>query len=77
MKLKGKINIDFEEFFTTGKFDFLKLGKTKEWILNNFPDPDGFDEYPEIYKDDIWRYGNIELHFNNGMPPSNYTVVFS
>ncbi len=65
MKLKGKINIDFEEFFTTGKFDFLKLGKTKEWILNNFPDPDGFDEYPEIYKDDIWRYGNIELHFNN------------
>ncbi|BDD12086.1 hypothetical protein FUAX_45180 (plasmid) [Fulvitalea axinellae] len=23
MKLKEKVNIDFEEFFTTGKFDFL------------------------------------------------------
>jgi hypothetical protein len=65
MKLKEKINIDFEEFFATGKFDFLKLGKTKEWIINNFPDPDGFDEHPEVFKDDIWRYGNIELHFNN------------
>ncbi len=64
MKLKDKIIIDFEEFFSTGRFDFLKLGKTKEWVINNFPDPDGFDEYPQIYKDDIWRYGNIELHFH-------------
>lgn len=64
MKLKEKINIDFEEFFATGKFDFLKLGKTKEWVMNNFPDPDGFDEDPEVFNDDIWYYGNIELHFN-------------
>ncbi len=65
MKLKEKITIDFEEFFTTGRFDFLKLGKTKEWIINNFPNPDGFDDHPEVFKDDIWRYGNIELHFDN------------
>lgn len=65
MKLKEKINIDFEEFFTIGKFDFLKLGKTKEWIINNFPDPDGYEEHPEIYKASIWTYGNIELHFND------------
>ncbi len=64
MKLKEKIVIDFEEFFKSGKFDFLKLGKTKEWIINNFPDPDYFDENQHVYKDDIWRYGNIELHFN-------------
>lgn len=63
MKLKEKITIDFELFFTTGKFDFLKLGQSKEWIINNFPDPDGFDEYPEILKNPVWRYGNIELHF--------------
>ena len=64
MKLKEKVIIDFEAFFTFGKFDFLKLGKTKEWILNNFPDPDGFDENPDIVQYDIWLYGNIELHFN-------------
>jgi len=55
--------IDFKEFLSAGKFDFLKYGKTKEWVINNFPDPDGFDDSPEIYKDDIWCYGNIELHF--------------
>ncbi len=65
MKLKEKITVDFEEFFATGRFDFLKLGKTKEWILNNFPDPDGYEKHPEIFKNDIWTYGNIELHFSN------------
>lgn len=65
MKLKEKIVIDFVDFFSTGKFDFLKLGKTKEWVINNFPDPDGFDKYPEVIKDDVWTYGNIELHFIN------------
>ena len=65
MKLKEKIKIDFEDFFATGNFDFLKLGKTKDWVINNFPDPDGFAEHPEVFKDDIWIYGNIELHFNN------------
>lgn len=65
MNLKEKIEIDFKEFFTTGKFDFLKLGKTKNWVINNFPDPDGLKEYPKVFEDDIWRYGNIELHFNN------------
>ena len=65
MKLKEKIIIDFKEFLSTGKFDFLKHGKTKEWVINNFPDPDDFDDNsPEIYKDDIWFYGNIELHFH-------------
>ncbi|WP_196893970.1 hypothetical protein [Aureivirga marina] len=64
MKLKEKVVIDFEVFFSKGKFDFLKLGKTKEWILHNFPDPDDLEEFPEIYKSSIWRYGNIELHFD-------------
>ncbi|MBD0404064.1 hypothetical protein [Flammeovirga sp. EKP202] len=65
MKLKEKISIDLEEFLTTGKFDFIKLGKTKEWILNNFADPDGYEEHPKIIKDDVWTYGNIEFHFYN------------
>ncbi|UIR56792.1 hypothetical protein LZQ00_03000 [Sphingobacterium sp. SRCM116780] len=64
MIIKTPIPIDFLEFFKTGKFDCIKLGQTKEWILNNFSNPDSrFDE--RIKKDgfDIWTYGNIEFHF--------------
>ena len=68
MKLKEPIEIDFLEFFKTGQFDFLKLGQTKEWILNNFPDPDGNIDKKTLLKVkgfDIWTYGDIELHFKN------------
>ena len=58
MKLNNKIEIDFLEFFKTGKFDYLKLGQTKEWVRNNFPDPDHKE-----FEHNIWQYGNIELHF--------------
>lgn len=68
MKLSSPIEIDFLEFFKTGKFDYLKLGQTKEWILNNFPDPDGDFSKEELIKGkdfNIWTYGDIELHFEN------------
>ena len=67
MKLSKPIEIDFLEFFKTGKFDFLKLGQTKEWVLHNFPDPDGgFDnDLLEKKEFDIWTYGDIELHFQH------------
>lgn len=64
MEVKQKITIDFFEFFKTGKFDYIKLGQTKEWILNNFPEPDSrFGG--EMLKNgfDIWTYGDIEFHF--------------
>lgn len=65
MQLKHKITINFLEFFKTGKFDCLKLGQTKEYILNNFPDPDCFNEGIEFLNHgSIWTYGNIELHFD-------------
>ncbi|SFT39745.1 hypothetical protein SAMN05216474_0332 [Lishizhenia tianjinensis] len=63
MKFNHKITIDFEDFFRTGKFDYLQLGKTKEWVLNNFPDPDGMEDDKETIDRDIWFYGNLELHF--------------
>lgn len=66
MKSNAPIKIDFLDFFKTGKFDHLELGKTQEWILNNFPAPESrFDE--EMLKKgfDIWTYGDIELHFEN------------
>lgn len=65
MNLKEKIKIDFLEFFKFGKFDFIKLGQTKEWILNNFPEPDSRFS-GEMLKNgfDIWTYGDIEFHFS-------------
>jgi len=65
MKLKQPIEIDFLEFFKTGKFDYLKLGQTKEWIINNFPDPDCYDSDFLTEEVNIWTYGGIELHFKN------------
>ncbi len=68
MKLKEPIRIDFLDFFKTGKFDYLKLGNTKEWILNNFPDPDGNFEKEDLLKGkdfSIWQYGDLELHFED------------
>lgn len=66
MKLKTPIEIDFLDFFKTGKFDCLKLGQSKEWILNNFPNPDSsFDLESQKNGFDIWTYNDIELHFEN------------
>ena len=56
------INIDLLTFIKTGKFDYIKLGQTKEWIIENFPDPD--DTYQDNYNSPIWFYGNIEFHFH-------------
>lgn len=64
MKFQTKIKIDFLEFIKNGKFDYIKLGQTKEWILNNFPDPDCFSNEFLKPKCNIWTYGNIEFHFN-------------
>jgi len=60
-----KYNIDILEFFQTGKFDFLQIGKSKEWILNNFSPPDDWSNVKTLKQATIWRYGNIELHFDN------------
>lgn len=63
MKFNHKIKINLEEFITLGKFDCIEIGQTKEWILNNFPDPDDIMAGKSIDKSPIWRYGNIEFHF--------------
>ena len=65
MKLNSPIDIDLLTFFKTGKFDYLKLGQTKDWIINNFADPDSFNFLDSKDKMEIWNYGNIELHFDN------------
>lgn len=69
MKLKHTINIDFLEFFKTGKFDYLKIGQNREWIKHNFPDPEdwGCGDDDRVENARIWRYGNIELHFDKDL----------
>ena len=61
-----KVQVDFLDFIQTGKFGFLKLGESKTEIINQgFPPEDWLNgETKESSK--IWRYGNIELHFDNG-----------
>ena len=60
MKLDKKIDVDILDFLKYGKFDYIKLGQTKDWILNNFPDPD--DQSKSILK-----YGDIEFHFDENI----------
>ena len=69
MKFRNKIVIDFTEFLKSGKFDYIKPGQTKEWILNNFPDPDLYcrGSHSDFMnpRNRIWTYGFIEFHFNS------------
>jgi hypothetical protein len=64
MQLQHRITIDLLEFIKTGKFDYVKLGQTKQWILTNFPDPDDYQDSSGVYDNPIWWYGNIEFHFD-------------
>lgn len=61
MKLNHKINIDLKAFILNGKFDFVELGQTQEWLVQNFADPD--DQADMGNQIDIWRFGSIEFHF--------------
>jgi hypothetical protein len=62
MKINNPIDINFKDFFLDGRFDCIKTGQNKEWILNHFPKPD--DESDMGNNLSIWRYGCIEFHFD-------------
>jgi len=67
MKINHKIDIDLLEFTKNGKFDVLKNGQTRQWVLNNFPDPDDFEDGVSWKNGDseIFTYGDFELHFSH------------
>lgn len=65
MKLNHKIEIDIFEFFSKGKFDYLKMGQDRSWILHNFPEPDDWLNAVAMEYSKVWRYGNIELYFED------------
>lgn len=62
MKLTRPVDVDLFRFIINGEFDYIETGQTKEWILNNFPEPDQIaDMGNDLY---IWLYGSIEFHFD-------------
>ena len=67
MILTHPIQLDLLEFAKFGKFDYIKLGQRKEWILANFPDPDDFETNEAnmlSHKWPIWTYDQLEFHFD-------------
>ncbi len=77
MEFNHKINIDFLESCKTGKFDYLEIGQSQEYILANFPKPFDGESFNRVSKGiDIWLYGNIELHFFDGILTKIYSDHF-
>ena len=58
------INISLKKFILKGEFDLVKLGVTKSWLQLNFIEPDDVMSGLTHETSPIWRYGNIEFHFN-------------
>lgn len=61
-----KVDVDLLDFVKTGKFGFLKLGESKDEIINQGFPPEDWLNGESKESSTIWRYGNIELHFDNG-----------
>lgn len=61
-----KMNIDILDFVKTGTFGFVKLGESKSEIISQGFPPENWLNGETRESSKIWRYGNIELHFNNG-----------
>lgn len=64
MEEKNIIEIDLLHFLRTGEFNIIRLGQTKNWILENFPEPDNCIPGLAYQEASIWRYGDIEFHFD-------------
>jgi hypothetical protein len=56
VKLNHRIPISLYDFIRTGKFDYVKIGMTKEQLLQQFPDPEDWS-YEKIGT--ILQYGDM------------------
>ena len=76
MRFTKKLDINLFDFFKDGTFDYIKLGQTKECILNNFPDPD--DNRMDLLskRNNIWQYGNIQFFFDDNILYSIFSDNF-
>ena len=56
--------VKLNNFLSNGKFGKLKLGDSKEFVLQILSKPDYISA--EGIKDLIWKYGNVEITFGIG-----------
>ena len=73
MKLNHKITINLSKVFSTGKFDYIQIGKSKDWILQNFATPDNTIDGENLETSTIWRYGDLEFYFEGSFLVQIYT----
>jgi hypothetical protein len=69
--MEKDIKIDMFDFFKYGQFGNIKLGQTKDQILNNFPEPDN--------RNDVWNawsYGNVEFFFDGDVLRTIFSDTF-
>jgi hypothetical protein len=64
MNLNHKIPISLLDVLKSGRFDYLKIGMSKDEVMSVFPEPEDFNG-KSLAKATIWRYGNFELHFTS------------
>lgn len=62
--MDSTINISIKDFVKKGKFDCIKIGQTKKWILENFMRPEN-ELYDLTLDDEIWKYGAFEFYFKD------------
>ena len=63
MRMNEPIHIDLQSFFLEGSFDHIEVGQTKDWISNNFADPDS--AFEDRHGCSIWNFGSLEFHFDH------------
>jgi len=56
--------LNITEFITEGKFGFVDLGDTKEYIEDNLSSPEDWLSGKSKESSAVWRYGNFEFHFD-------------
>jgi hypothetical protein len=58
------ISISLLDFFRSGQFGPIQLGRTRQEVYDLLGEPDGYG-YPETHlmKAGVWLYDAIELHF--------------
>jgi hypothetical protein len=63
--VEKNIEIDLFSFIKDGTFGNIKIGMSKDEILQIFPSPDDWMHGFSTKYSPIRRYGNFELHFEN------------
>lgn len=77
MKNKRKKEVSLLDFVKNGALDNVQIGQTKQWIFNNFCDPDEvyYTSEEAIYS--IAAYGSLELHFERENDEELLFLIFS